>query len=71
MGFAADTDDVTNETTACFQIIEQYRKQLASGSSGDWEGTLAEMNEKLQVNGIDKIVDTYQTQLDAWIAEQE
>ena len=71
MGFAADTDEVTNEATACFQIIEQYRKQLASGSSGDWEGTLAEMNEKLQVNGIDKIVDTYQTQLDAWIAEQE
>ena len=70
MGFAADTEEVTTEATACFQIIEQYRKQLASGSSGDWEGVLKEMNDKLAANGIDKIVETYQTQLDAWVAEQ-
>ena len=51
-------------------IIEQYRKQLSSGSSGDWESVLAEMNGKLEANGINTIVETYQTQLDAWVAEQ-
>ena len=70
MGFNADTSEVTNEITSCFGIIEQYRKQLASGSSGDWEGVLAEMNGKLESAGIDKVVEAYQTQLDAWLAEQ-
>lgn len=70
MGFAADTDEVSEAATACFSIIEQYRKQLASGSSGDWEKNLNEMNEKLAANGIDSIVETYQTQLDSWVAEQ-
>ena len=70
MGFAAETDEVSEAATACFSIIEQYRKQLASGSSGDWEKNLNEMNEKLAANGIDSIVETYQTQLDSWVAEQ-
>ena len=71
MGFVADTDEITNEVTACFGIIEQYRKQLASGSSGDWEKNLDEMNSKLEAAGIDKVVECYQTQLDAWLAAQE
>ncbi len=70
MGFAAETDEFTEKATACFSIAEQYRKQLSSGSSGDWEGVLAEMNEKLEANGINDIVESYQTQLDAWRAEQ-
>ena len=70
MGFAADTDAITETATACFSITEQYRKQLSSGSSGDWENVLAEMNGKLEASGIDSIVETYQTQLDAWVAEQ-
>ena len=71
MGFNADTSEVTNEITSCFGIIEQYRKQLSSGSSGDWEATLDEMNGKLEAAGIDKVVECYQTQLDAWLAEQQ
>ena len=71
MGFNADTSEVTNESTSCFGIIEQYRKQLSSGSSGDWEGVFNEMNEKLEAAGINTLVETYQTQLDAWQAEQE
>lgn len=71
MGFNADTSEVSNEITSCFGIIEQYRKQLSSGSSGDWEGVLDEMNGKLEAAGIDKIVECYQTQLDAWLAEQQ
>jgi len=70
MGFAADTEAISEAATACFSIIEQYRKQLSSGSSGDWESVLAEMNGKLEANGIDTIVETYQTQLDEWVAEQ-
>ncbi len=70
MGFAADTEAITEAATACFGIIEQYRKQLSSGSSGDWEGVLAEMNGKLEASGIASIVETYQTQLDEWVAEQ-
>ena len=71
MGFNADTSEVSTEITSCFGIIEQYRKQLSSGSSGDWEATLDEMNGKLEAAGIGKIVECYQTQLDAWLAEQQ
>ncbi len=70
MGFAVDTDEVEQEVTACFNVIMQYKPGLCAGSTGDVENVYAEFVSKLQAAGIDKVVEAYQAQLDAWLAEQ-
>ncbi len=67
MGFSLDTSNVQAELTACFNVGEQYRSGLASGSV-DYESTYAEFCTKLKAAGIEKVLAEYQTQLDAWLA---
>ena len=69
MGFTVDNTGLENIVTACHDVCNQYHPMLDSGSASDWEATLNEFNEKLQAAGIDQLVEAYQSQLDAWLAE--
>lgn len=71
MGFSFNAEGVENELTACYNVEEQYKKNLASGSTTDVTATLKELQDKMKAAGIDKVVEAYQTQLDAWLAAQK
>lgn len=68
MGFSFDHTGLENELTACFNIGEQYRNGLNSGSV-DYKTVLPEFREKLKAAGIDKIIEAYQEQLNAWLGK--
>ena len=70
MGFSVDPTNLQNELSQCSMIATQYHPALDSGSSTDWEGDLAKFQEELKASGIDKILEEYQAQLDAWLATQ-
>ena len=71
LGFVADTSDVEQEVTSCVNVVNEYYDALFSGVAGDeTESMFQEMSEKLEAAGINDIVESYQTQLDEWLAEQ-
>lgn len=71
LGFVADTNDIEQTITTCVNVVNEYRDALYAGVNGDDMDTMyEEMAEKLEAAGIDEIVEAYQTQLDAWLAEQ-
>lgn len=70
MGFAFDSTGYENEMTACYNVGEQYRSGLASGSV-EYESTYQAFVDALKAAGIETIVAAYQEQLDAWLATQE
>ncbi|MBR2122261.1 MAG: ABC transporter substrate-binding protein [Lachnospiraceae bacterium] len=67
LGFMCDTSDISNEITAISSVIGEYRNRVELGVED--EEVCQEFVEKLRTAGADKIVATYQEQLDAWIAE--
>lgn len=69
-GFSVDPSSVTNEITACKNIVDQYKPQLSSGSVSDVDGTYHAFIEALKGAGMDKILKEYQAQLDEWLAAQ-
>jgi putative aldouronate transport system substrate-binding protein len=69
MGFSVDTSNITTELTACFNVKEQYKANLVSGSVQDLDATYSEFVEKLNAAGYQAIIDEYQRQLDEWLAQ--
>ncbi len=72
MGFVVDTTNITNEISACTNVITEY-KHLSLGQSESQEAVNKEVDEfiaKLKANGSDKIVAEVQAQLDAWLANK-
>lgn len=67
MGFSFDSTGLENELTACYNVGQQYKKDLNSGSVNDVEATLKEFQDKMTAAGIDKVVSAYQEQLDKWL----
>ena len=65
LGFSADVESVTNEITACTNVVSKYHNALMSGSV-DVDETLPKFISELQGAGIDKIVDLKNTQYAAW-----
>jgi putative aldouronate transport system substrate-binding protein len=67
-GCVIDTNEVANEITAVAAVINKYGPGLASGSvdPAQIDVMLAEMEDA----GVQKIIDSYQAQLDAWLAAQ-
>ena len=68
MGFAADTTAVTNEISALTNVIMEFQAQIGSGAASPV--IYEEFLNKLDANGIDKVVALYQEQLDAWLKAQ-
>ncbi|HHV12476.1 MAG TPA: ABC transporter substrate-binding protein [Clostridiales bacterium] len=68
LGFSCDTTNITNEITAVYNVIQEYKSGLESGSVG--LERYDEFISKMEAAGVDKVVAEYQKQLDAWLAQQ-
>lgn len=71
MGFVVDTEPITNELAACTNVVMEYRDVLRNGQLGseaEVDEAVDAFNKKLKDNGVDKIVDGIQAQIDAWNA---
>jgi len=68
LGFCFDSANVENEMAAVSATVEEYQPDIFYGMLDDVEGRIADFNEKLNANGMEKIVAEVQTQLDAWRA---
>ena len=68
LGFVFDQEPVANEIAACSNVYDEYANPLMQGAFADVETTVAEFNQKLEANGIQKIIDEAQKQLNEWRA---
>ena len=68
-GFTYDSLAVTNEVTACTNVVSKYHKALLCGAL-DPATTLDQFNEELYAAGLQNIIDEKQSQLDAWLETQ-
>lgn len=66
-GFIFDNSNVTDEITACNNVLSKYRASIECGSV-DPEVALPEFNAELKSAGIDTIIAEKQAQLNAWLA---
>jgi putative aldouronate transport system substrate-binding protein len=69
MGFVFDQEPVLNEMAACASVIIEYTTTLREGtlpSEEAVESLVAEFNDKLKANGLQKISDEVQRQIDEW-----
>ena len=67
LGFVFDPTEVTNQITACANVIAQYYVPLMYGEV-DIDEFLPIFNDALHAAGIDDIIAAKQAQLDAWLA---
>ena len=68
-GFIFDNSNVTDEITACNNVLAKYRASIECGSV-DPEVALPEFNAELKTAGIDTIIAEKQAQLNAWLADK-
>jgi putative aldouronate transport system substrate-binding protein len=68
MGFSPDTTNITDEITACTNVVSKYNAALMTGSV-DVDEALPKFLQELKDSGIDKIVTEKQAQFDTWKAE--
>lgn len=69
-GCSVDVDSISNELTAVNNVISQYYANLVSGSSSDLDGDYQAFIDALKAAGVDTVIETYQSALDSWLAEQ-
>jgi ABC-type glycerol-3-phosphate transport system substrate-binding protein len=69
LGFTFDATPVSDEVTACNNVIAQYYLPLINGEV-DIDETLPVFQAALRDAGIEKIITEKQTQLDAWLASK-
>ena len=67
-GCTVNTDDISNELTALSNVLTKYEPGLESGTTDP--STIETMLEELEDAGMQTVLDFYQEQLDAWLAEQ-
>lgn len=69
LGFFCDTTSIQTEISAVGNVVSEYKPSIDGGvaSEADYEAFLKKMDD----NGLQKIIDEYQSQLDAWIAENK
>ena len=65
LGFSCDTSNIENELTAITNTINEFLPGLDSGVAED--GQYDAFLEKLEKSGVQKVVDTYQEQLNSWL----
>lgn len=66
LGFTCDTTAVSNEVAAVTNVVAEYGPQINSGIAEPQ--VLDDYLNKLSDVNIQKIIDEYQNQLDAWVA---
>ena len=66
VGFSMDQTPVANEIAACASVIVEYDGVLSSGQNDNVDQLLDEFVAKLKANGIEKVVEETQRQLNEW-----
>ncbi len=69
MGFVPDIGPVESECLAIRQIIEEYRRELYTGTS-DPEDVIPVMLARMKEAGLDRVLAETQRQLEAFLAEK-
>ncbi len=73
-GCTVDTAEIANDLTAVYNVIQQYKPGLEAGSTSvpdTYEEYLeSDFCKALESAGVQTVLDEYQAQLDAWLAEQ-
>jgi ABC-type sugar transport system, periplasmic component len=69
-GCQFDLTSVSDEVSACTNVVNQYEKALAAGAVDDYASTVSEFQKALKDAGIDKIIAAKQEQLDAFLANK-
>lgn len=69
LGFKFDSTNVTNEIAAITNVLEEFKAALFSGSV-DVDEYLEKMNTKLKEQGIDRVIEEMQSQIDEWKASK-
>jgi putative aldouronate transport system substrate-binding protein len=70
LGFVVVQDAVANEIAAVANVIAEYHEPLAYGMVDNVDAHIDEFTAKLDANGIDKIIEEVQRQLNEWRASQ-
>lgn len=65
LGFKFDASKVSSELAAINNVLEEFKATLYSGSV-DVDEYLNKLNSKLKEQGIDKVIQEMQTQIDEW-----
>ena len=68
LGFSFDATNVANEIANCNAIIDEYLAPLMAGAVDDVDAAIAELNNQLELAGMQAILDEMQTQVNAWKA---
>lgn len=68
LGFALDITDLSTEVANCNAIWEKYKYDLLTGASDPAE-TVPQIISEMKSNGMDKIMEAAQTQIDAYFAK--
>lgn len=67
LGFILDTEPIINEITACNNVVKEYHTGILTlGQLENVDELCDAFVQKLKDNGIEKIVEEVQAQLDAW-----
>lgn len=69
LGFVADINDVSLEVASVTNVINEYDRRVRTGLISELE--LEEYINKLYSAGADRLIQSYQKQLNAWISEKE
>lgn len=68
-GCQFDETSVSDQITACTNVVNQYYNALEGGAVTDFDATLEEFTSALKSSGIDDIIACKQQQLDAYLAK--
>ena len=68
-GFTFNPLPVTDEVAQCTSVYDQYDNDLNFGAI-DTDAGIQQLNDALYANGLQAIMDEKQSQLDAWLADQ-
>lgn len=67
IAFTPNTSEISLEMNNCKSVVNDYMSDFNSGF-GDTEAKLAEMLNKLEAAGVQKVIDNLQKQIDEWLA---
>ena len=72
MGFIFDATPVQNEVAACSAVVDEFATDLQKGyiELEDVDARVDEFIAKLEANGVQRVIDEAQRQLDAFRAQQ-
>ena len=69
LGFTCDTNSISTEISAVSNVVAEFSSQIETGVAAP--EVLDQYIERMESNGVQKIIDEYQRQLDEWIAQNQ